>query len=218
MYSFVFLGQPVTFPREPGYVCKQAWTSSCWPVWNLNLGPSWSFHVQRIKMMLTKSFHIWATAQLYVGIHLCNHGQNVWNSLLYNTVGSQELLNMSLFLYHFTECLLYFFIWLKWKKVLTWTFWKCPKNICCNLFQLFAIVICHIMKYFVLWSKCVQIKLLSFCANLHFPLHFLPSIFSVSVHLTSVSWVNPAFVVWLIASNILFYVGGGRQQQSCSLL
>ncbi|XP_036962943.1 protein-glucosylgalactosylhydroxylysine glucosidase isoform X1 [Acanthopagrus latus] len=25
-------GQPVTFPREPGYVCKQAWTSSCWPV------------------------------------------------------------------------------------------------------------------------------------------------------------------------------------------
>ncbi|XP_037624479.1 protein-glucosylgalactosylhydroxylysine glucosidase [Sebastes umbrosus] len=25
-------GKPVTFPREPGCVCKLAWTSSCWPV------------------------------------------------------------------------------------------------------------------------------------------------------------------------------------------
>lgn len=39
LYTSLFSGQPVTFPREPGYVCKLALASSCWPFWN-NHDPS----------------------------------------------------------------------------------------------------------------------------------------------------------------------------------
>lgn len=42
-------GQPVTFPREPGYVCKLISAASCWPFWNLSTDPPKHFTCWQLK-------------------------------------------------------------------------------------------------------------------------------------------------------------------------